>query len=83
MVKKETVKTKQSPMVLPAAHCAANGDNGTGISNSNVLYKKPNNPNNKTSITVVGLRQSNCWEPPPPPTPTPTPQFQNYTIEQK
>ena len=37
MVKKETVKTKQSPMVLPAAHCAANGVNGTGVSNSNMI----------------------------------------------
>ena len=25
-------------------------------------------PNNKTTITVVGWRQSNRWEPPPPPT---------------
>ena len=37
MVKKETVKTKQSPMVLPAAHCAANGGNGTCIASSNIL----------------------------------------------
>ena len=40
MVKKGTVKLKQSPMVLPAAHCAANGDNGTGVSNSNMIDKK-------------------------------------------
>ena len=37
MVKRGTVKLKQSPMVLPAAHCAANGDNGTGVSNSNMI----------------------------------------------
>ena len=40
MVKKETVKTKQSPMVLPAAHCAANGGNGTWTANSNILDMK-------------------------------------------
>ena len=43
---------------------------------------QPNNyhdPNNKTTITVVGLRQSNRWEPPPPPT-TGT---QDYMKEQK
>ena len=40
MVKKGTVNLKQSPMVLPAAHCAANGDNGTGVSNSNMIDKK-------------------------------------------
>ena len=35
------------------------------------LLSKPNNnhnPNNKTTITVVGLRLSNHWEPPPPTT---------------
>ena len=34
----------------------------------NILSQPNNNhnPNNKTTITVVGLRQSNCWEPPPP-----------------
>ena len=32
------------------------------------FLSQPNNnhnPNNKTTITVVGLRQSNRWEPPP------------------
>ena len=29
---------------------------------------KLSQPNNKTTITVVGLRQSNRWEPPPPTT---------------
>ena len=45
------------------------------------LLSQPNNnhnPNNKTTITTVGLRQSNHWEHPPPP-----PQTQNYMIEQK
>ena len=39
MVKRETEQTKQSLVVLPAAHCAANGDNGIGFSNSNKLFK--------------------------------------------
>ena len=34
-------------------------------------------PNNKTTKTVVGLRVSNCWEPPP------TTGTQNCMIEQK
>ena len=54
---------------------------------SNQFLSQPNNnhnPNNKTTITVVGLRLSNRWEhhhhhPPPPP----PPQTQNYMIEQK
>ena len=37
-------------------------------------------PNNKTTISVVGLRQSNRWEHHHPPTTTGT---QNYMIEQK
>ena len=47
------------------------------------LLSQPNNnqnPNNKTTITVVGLRQRNCWEHPPPT--HPPPQTQNYMIEQ-
>ena len=39
------------------------------------------NPNHKTTITVVGMRLSNRWEPPPPT--TTTTQTQNYMIEQK
>ena len=35
-------------------------------------------PNNKTTKTVVGLKLSNCWEPPPTTTGT-----QNYMIERK
>ena len=36
----------------------------------NISLSQPNNnhnPNNKTTITVVGLRESNRWKPPPPP----------------
>ena len=47
------------------------------------LLSQPNNnhnPNNKTTITVVGLRLSNLWEYHDPPTST---QTQNYMIEQK
>ena len=43
------------------------------------ILSQPNNyhnPNNKTTITVFGQRQSNRWEPPPTGT-------QNYMIEQK
>ena len=46
------------------------------------FLSQPNNnhnPNNKTTITVVGLRLSNSWEPPPPT----TTQTQNYMIQQK
>ena len=32
------------------------------------VQQQPQNPNNKTTITVDGLRLSNHWEPPPPPT---------------
>ena len=35
---------------------------------SSQFLSQPNNnhnSNNKTTISVVGLRQSNCWEPPP------------------
>ena len=49
---------------------------------SGAKLSQPNNnhnPNNKTTITVVGLRLSNRWEPPP----TTTTQTQNYMIEQK
>ena len=48
------------------------------------ILSQPNNnhnPNNKTTITVVGLRLSNRWEHHPPP--PPPPQTQNYMIEQK
>ena len=44
------------------------------------ILSQPNNnhnPDNKTTITVVCLRQSNRWEPPPPT------QTQNYIIGQK
>ena len=44
-----------------------------------LFLSQPNNnhnPNNKIIITVVGLRLSNCLEPPPQ-------QTQNYMIEQK
>ena len=47
----------------------------------NLILSQPNNnhnPNNKTTITVVGLRQSKRWEHHHPP-----PQTQNYMIEQK
>ena len=42
-----------------------------------ILLSQPNNnhnPNNKTTMTVVGLRLSNRWEPP-------TTETQNYKIE--
>ena len=52
-----------------------------------ILLSQPNNnhsPNNKTTISVVGLRLSNRWEYHPPTHPhPPTTQTQNYMIEQK
>ena len=55
------------------------------------LTNNNHNPNNKTTITVVGLRQSNRWEyhQPPPTTNTtthhspPITQTQNYMIQHK
>ena len=38
------------------------------IGHENPLFSQPNNnynPDNKTTKTVVGLRQSNCWKPLP------------------
>ena len=45
------------------------------------ILSQPNNnhnPNNKTTITLVGLKLSNRWKHHPPP----PPQTQNYMIEQ-
>ena len=53
------------------------------IKSTLTFLSQPNNnhnPNNKATITVVGLRLCNHWEPPPPP---PPPQTQNYMIELK
>ena len=38
------------------------------VNQDGLLLSQPNNnynQDNKTTIAVVGLRQSNCWEPPP------------------
>ena len=53
------------------------GHTGNEASINILLLSQPNNnhnPNNKTTISVVGLRQSNCWEHYNPP----TTQTQNY-----
>ena len=43
-------------------------DNKRGVKIVVVTAQQQNNPNNKTTITVVGLRLSNRWEPPSPTT---------------